>query len=478
MKSALWIGLVAVTLMRWLCVWWSGPSPSEAYYDLCAARPAPAFFDGPPGTALLLRLAQSVAGFEAARFLWPLWAALVSILAWQAGRRMFGEKASVWGVVMLNALPVFHAQATQAGPGMPALACALGGLLAAMRAVRGQDMAWIAAGIFFAAGSLFSYATVLFAGGVALALPIFSQERFSPGALIALIFPTVLALAWPLAWNAGWDWIPIAGDTAQTWWRVAPGGLAENTAELIGAFSPTGMLVLVCGIGLLAVQVATRGRAQGRWLLAGGLACGLGGSYLWLLGKEFLPLAWLAFPAAGLCFFRALKGRWRLWAGVLAIAGGAVGSFQEARHIAGISRGWDVVARELHEAVRELPATGRGGFLIAETPADAAMLGRFFRAGEPSPYPPVFVPESPALDSQFGIWPSYADFVEGEADPLFTEQQGHNPFIGGNALYIGRDLPQGIHGAFSETREIAEVVLPGGRKAKIHLCLDYQTLPL
>jgi hypothetical protein len=325
---------------------------------------------------------------------------------------------------------------------------------------------------------LFSYSVALFAGGVGLALLIFNQERFPLGPLIALVCLPTLALALPLAWNAKWDWIPIAGDTAQTWWRVAPGGLAVNARVLIDSFSPTGMLVLVCGIGLLAVQVATKGRAQGKWLLAGGLACGVGGLYLWLLGKEFLPFAWLAFPAAALCFFRALKGRWQIWAGVIAIAGSAVGSLREARHIAEISRGWDGVARALHEAVQELPATGRGGFLIAETPGDAAMLGRFFRAGEPSPYPPVFVPESPALDSQFGIWPSYADFVEGEVDPLFSEQRGHNPFLGGNALYIGVDMPQGIHGAFSETREVAEVILPGGRKAKIHLCLDYQTLPL
>jgi hypothetical protein len=92
----------------------------------------------------------------------------------------------------------------------------------------------------------------------------------------------------------------------------------------------------------------------------------------------------------------------------------------------------------------------------------------------------VFVHESPALTSQFGIWPSYADFIETDqpANEFFTEQKGINPFIGRNALYLGSSLPQTIKGAFAEVQPVRRLKLPDGTPLTIFLCLDYQTLPL
>jgi hypothetical protein len=127
-----------------------------------------------------------------------------------------------------------------------------------------------------------------------------------------------------------------------------------------------------------------------------------------------------------------------------------------------------------------MPASEGGGFLIAETPDQASVLAVFFKTAGDGAYPPVFVPESPALTNQFGIWPSYADFVESDivVDEFFTEQKGYNLFAGRNALYIGSELPQTIKGAFAQVSPLRTIRLPDGGSLTIYLCLDYQTLPL
>ncbi|MGB8464857.1 MAG: hypothetical protein WCE49_07930, partial [Terrimicrobiaceae bacterium] len=56
MKTLLVFAIVA-TLARAAAVWLTDPSPQEAYYFLCSQRPAPAYFDGPGGTAFVTGLA-------------------------------------------------------------------------------------------------------------------------------------------------------------------------------------------------------------------------------------------------------------------------------------------------------------------------------------------------------------------------------------------------------------------------------------
>ena len=146
--------------------------------------------------------------------------------------------------------------------------------------------------------------------------------------------------------------------------------------------------------------------------------------------------------------------------------------------MAGAARAsWKPLAEELHAAARDLPAAEQSGFFIAEDADLASVLGYYIRGG--GPYPPVFVPESPDISSQFGIWPSYADFVASDhvADEYFTEQKGVNPFVGRNAVYLGRELPQTVKGAFENVTLMKKIPGPDG-DLSIYICLGYQTLPL
>ena len=149
-------------------------------------------------------------------------------------------------------------------------------------------------------------------------------------------------------------------------------------------------------------------------------------------------------------------------------------------HIGLMRSGWAVLASQIHEASGSIPPSQGGGFLIADNKDLASVLSIYFKSVGQTAYPPVFVPESPAITSQFGIWPSYADFIESDkpVDEYFTEQKGYNPFMGRNALFIGSDLPQTIKGAFSEVKTLRKISLPDGAQLTIFLCLGYQTLPL
>jgi hypothetical protein len=103
----------------------------------------------------------------------------------------------------------------------------------------------------------------------------------------------------------------------------------------------------------------------------------------------------------------------------------------------------------------------------------------------PPGHPPVYVLESQDVSNQFALWPSYDDFVETDAPPVeyFTEQKAVNPFVGRTAIYIGPEaadgLPQALTAAFAEIRPLATLRIPGrSDPLYIHLCVDYQTLPL
>jgi len=129
-------------------------------------------------------------------------------------------------------------------------------------------------------------------------------------------------------------------------------------------------------------------------------------------------------------------------------------------------------------------------FLIAETPGLAAILGAAMpinypeRPGAPS----VFIPESPAFDTQFQLWPHYADATTENTtpDPLYTEEKAVSPFLGRDAFYITteklEEIPQTITGAFAAVipLSVTFTLTNNGRpeQLNLYLCQNYQMLSL
>ena len=481
---SVFIFLSAVTLLRlaWLAI--QGVSAQEAYYWKCGSKMAAAFFDGPPGTAFLVRMFGAVTGDsrEILRLAWPLFGFIAAWLAWLLARTLYNDLVAGWTVVGLNALPFFNELCVTVGPGIPLMILTLAGMLAAYSAVEGRPLDWILSAALLALACLFRYEAALVALGLLIAVLSVLRKKEKPDALAAasLILLPAAALWSPLAWNAALDWIPIAGGTFQTWWRPQPGGWTRDLVEYFRQFSfAAGLALAGALVGLL--WTAWHKQGPSRFLLVTAGPASLWALYQFLIGRDFSTAAWIAVVPL-LMFLAEAGSRWR-WMGVCssAIVLIALVSSGLLLHEEGLQRAvGKTLAVEMHAASREMPASDGGGFLIAEDADLASLLTIYFKPVAPSEYPPVFVPESPALTSQFGIWPSYGNFIETDkaTDEFFTEQKGYNPFIGRHALYMGAELPQTVKGAFSEVRPLRDIKLPDGKSMIIYLCLDYQTLPL
>ena len=83
--------VLVLTGLRWAWVAMHDVAPQEAYFWLCSTRLAPGFFDGPPGTALLVALCEQsgLPSLFLARMLWPALALVATAFAWMLAKEMF-----------------------------------------------------------------------------------------------------------------------------------------------------------------------------------------------------------------------------------------------------------------------------------------------------------------------------------------------------------------------------------------------------
>ena len=483
----LWLLVVlAATGLRAALVWTSDASPTEAYYELCSQRPAPAYFDGPAGTA---RLIESTSGLgEKAWRLWaPLWGLLATLASFGLVRRLGGTARAGWVAVALNLLPIFNWSALEIGPQLPALTFVLLGIWWSWNALDspGRGLAWwMAAGCALGAGSLFAYAAAAAGAGIAgYALIKPDRRRSLPGLFIgAAILGIFLAPA--LLWNAGQDWIPLAAGTFRTLWAFDPAGMASFAMELVKGFSP----LILPGLLLAWLRAGRQRQAPVQtYIFWAALPGVLPAIYFVLRGQSGLLWLLLASPLL-LLACADLFSRWPrvgTFVRVLAMVVAAVWSVMTSAEVERESTGWRAVAAELRTAFFD---HSEGVFLVAQDPAIAAILGHHLARDfvPPRGYPVVFVKESQDISNQFDLWPGYEDFVETDTPPdvLFTEAQAENPFTGRNALYVTREppdlLPQSITAAFASVSLLEQVPRgePAAESLYIYLCLDYQTLPL
>ena len=478
-------------------VWLTDPSPQEAYYFLCSQKPAPAYFDGPAGTAFVTGLVNSVE--DKSDIIWrltaPFWALCATFACFGLVRQLAETTRAAWAALLLNALPVFNSAAVRVGPELPALTFALLGMLAAWRACGAKHARlvwWTLAGVFFGAASWFAYAAVAILAGIVL-IALYGPERRRAvdffGACV-LLGITAFCLALPLIWNAEQDWIPIAGGTFRTLWEFDLTSFLHSLSGLLLGFSPL-LFPAILLAWFLAYLESRKGDARARFIFWSGLPCVLVGLYFVFRGGSavlyFLLVApLLLFKAMDLFASRPrLAARLRWSAVILAV----IFSFYAIFDAVNAGRGWRQASSELGRVFLEKSAEGQDDlFLIAEDAGLASVLGYHLRNDFVSPagHPTVYVRESQDISNQFAFWPSYADFTEtGKVtDEYFTEQQAENAFLGRSALYMTHeragDLPQSIGAAFDSVILYRE--LPGAgddsRPLYIYLCQIYQTLPL
>lgn len=481
--------VIAVTLLRAGIVWQTEPAPEEAYYFLCAERPAPAYFDGPAGTAT-----QTLWLGPLWRLSAPIWAGAASLLCFVLIRRLGDDELAAWGAVMLNTLPVFNTSALEVSPALPALTLVLAGTICGWKAFSAEKSApalwWLFAGACFAAAAWYAYFSVLFAFALAVFTLCSPRHRNASGFLgvILLVVPPLAASAPALAWNAGQDWIPLAGGTFQTLWQWDLRGFLFAGADFFSAFSPLAAAGLFAAWFLAIPSV--RNHVKPRLVLLLGLPGIAFLIYFALRGRE--SSGYFLFAAPVLIYYALSLGwhvpRWRT-AILAAMILAAAFSVPQVLTVMRSGDSWKAAAGELRETFLAQSEAGQPGlFLIAEDESGASALGYHLRADliPPKGHPAVYVRESQDISSQFGLWPGYDDFVETEthADEYFTEQKGENPFVGRSAIYVTKesanDVPQTIKAAFASVTFLKEIPPVRGQSAplRLYLCENYQTLPL
>ncbi len=485
--------VLVLTVLRAALVSYEDISANEAYYALCARHPAPAYFDGPPGTMALAALGE----LHVPDALWRLWAPVWALLA-TAGccllvRAMDNPARAMWTALALNALPIFNACAVRVRPELPALAFVLFGLWCAwlaLHAERGIVGRWLGAAVCFAAAAQFSYAALVVVPGLALfTLCTKKHQRWPDGAGLLLVIVLPLALLGPaLAWNASYEWVPLFRGTFRSLWAFDLAGFLSSLARLFDKFSPV-LLVGLFAAWIVALR-ESRMHLRARFVAL----CALPGValavYFSLRDVDPVFSLLLAAPlllAKLLAWLPAKRfGRSTLGAGFALAVIFSLSSLCRAYES---GARWRETAAELKAAFLEQTSAGHEGlFLIAGDVPLASAMGYFLRDDlvPPEGHPAVYQLESQDISSQFGLWPGYDDFVESErvTDEFFTEQKGENPFMGRSALYLSRErageAPQAVKAAFEAVTFLKQLPPAGSEGGPLYLyfCENYQTLPL
>lgn len=488
------LALIALTVLRAAFVSFEDISPDEAYYALCARHPAPAYYDGPPGTMALAALGE--VAIQAPDTIWrwwaPIWALFASLACYLLIRAVDNPLRAGWTALALNALPIFNACAVRVRPELPALAFVLLGLWCGWRALqadRGIVGRWLLAGLSFACATQFSYLALWVLPGLAIHTLVSKKHHRWPDFLgVFLLFAVPAASLWPAAvWNASYEWVPVFRGTFRSLWEFSLSGLLSSLARLFDKFSPL-LLVLLIVAWIVALR-GSRHSVRSRFVSLCALPAVVLASYSSLRDSNPVFFLLLASPLLIYQFLVWLPakrfGRPVLWASLMVAV---LFSLLTLRGAFESGLGWHRVAGEFKEEFLQQSNAGHEGiFLIAGDAPLASIMGYYLRNDlvPPDGHPAVYEGESQNLSSQFGLWPGYDDFIESEkvVDEYFTEQKGENPFVGRSALYISResadDVPQTIKAAFESVTLLRQIrPAEGGEPIYLYFCLNYQTLPL
>lgn len=248
----------------------------EAYAIGIARHFSLSYFDHPPLHFWLVGGWAKLWGNES---LWLLrlpfvaLAAVSSLLIFVLTRRLFGEAAALWAIVLFNVAPVFGvAHGALVLPDGPLLAASLG-VAAVLARIAIDDASpqlgrWALAGGLAGLALLSKYHGVLLIAGVLIFLVTTRHRRWlaTPGpwlaaAIAAAMFSPVIV------WNWQHDWASFAFQAGRSEGRNGQGvlGLAQSLAGQAVYLVPWFLVALV----IVWVRALLGGpRHEGRWLLA------------------------------------------------------------------------------------------------------------------------------------------------------------------------------------------------------------------
>jgi hypothetical protein len=480
------LAVVLLTAARlWLAVQWA-VNPDEALFWLCTQRMELAFFDFPWGVPWAIQCGVWLAGDSALglRLFFPIFAGVVTLAAWVIGGRLGGTSVGWWSALLLNAAPGFQLAAVEAGAVIPALAGSLVAL-AVLSVWRSSVWAWMLAGIAIAFAVQFSMWPLLVAvAALAFLVPIGKQSRAEMPWLGLILFYAMIALGMLpfLIWNFLNHWPMGALSTFQTLTHMSVGATVESVNQAVRVVSGPALLGVAVGL-IFWIQ---KWRRERKLRLLGVLALPFVGVWLFcaVTGQASVFLILMSFFLLATASCALLSGWLRVGLTLSVFVLMCVQFYIQAT-----SRMSDLPWSAIRRSVEALVEAGEPYqsapiFLIAQSDRLTASLNYHLDQSEIAGEAEVFLLESQNLANQFGLWPSYDDFVETELPPdeLFEELRAENPYVGRSALYITREpasaLPQAVTAAFESIQLATTISMGDAGTLYIYFCRNYQTLPL
>ena len=529
-------------------------TPDEAYYQMWSERLDWGYYSKGPGVAVAIRAGTALFGDSefGVRFFSPLLALGTSLVLYGFTRRLYGAETAGWAVLMLNVIPIF-----QAGSLLMTIdplsiffwaVCMVACWLALERR-RVRMPYWLLTGVCVGLGFLSKYTNAMELVSIALAMGLVPRWRreFRRAGFYSMLLLAVIVGSPPVFWNAHHAWITVnhlhdRGKLGSAYDKP----LTEFVNFLgahAGVYSPLVFIGVVIAIGWgwrragLRLRLPHRPRdsypeiskaleptsEKARFLLAFGLP--LLAMYTLLAFKTAGEPNWtapafmsLSVLAAALWYERArtsaTAAAYCITALVVALASSLLMIDTDLVREAGVPWpydrdptarlvGWRSMAGSVatfrHEEEHDL---GAPVFLIANRYQLAAELNFYLPPRSvPGPgHPPVYLPESQNMETQFSFWPGYDDVVAKPslasslgtaARPGTAEEEfqsiGTSPFIGHSALFVTDDerhvnVPDALERGFEECALVAryEIQRRGRplRHVRIYACFNYRGLDL
>jgi len=497
-QQPLLIGLLILTVLRWVMAGTNELSEDEAYYHMWSERLAPSYYSKGPGIASTMKLSTAVFGHGefGIRFFSPLLALGSSLMLFRLARGIFNRQVAAWAVLLLNITPIFNAGAMLMTIDPISIFFWIATMLMVWHALHRASkwtIYWPLAGLMVGLGFLAKYTNALLLLSIALLLVVHRRWRGQlrkPGPYLALgVF--VLCTIPVLIWNQQHDWITVThlkerGDLDETT-GVKP---LEALAFFLGhlsVYSPlifAGMLwalalsvrrffidageafLVAFSLPIIALYFALSLRSGGElnWTSPGFVGVGVLLAHHWFrwdgspILKRRLRRTAIGFAvgmsllAINTDLLRQTGITWSYKSDPRAAPLGAGENLTKPHLLLANAddpsarlRGWRKTADYCAEVIR---AQGQPLFLIANRYQTAAVLDHYLPDDldliRPTPaHPRVHTPESVGPEHQFWFWPGYAQ-VESQLVPSpdggDTVREEFSPFIGQDALYFTDDM--------------------------------------
>lgn len=509
--NLLWPALIIITIVRLAVASLGHYGETEAYFMLCAQHLDWGFVEGPAGVPALIKLGSifSETSLLGVRFFSPLMMFIASWMLWRLTRSLFQEekKTAYWSVIAFNLLPLANTASVVMDGTMIITSFWIIAVHSSWRLLspereKFEMIQWIFFGLLLAVATQFSYAIGWFLPVVCIWIFLIRgfQWKSSLGAGIAFL---LLLLGWlgPLWWNTHHDMIQWSSITWGSFWSWEAPSLDKFTTSPVLWFMPLLIPFFLLGLFFFTTRhcgkrknisflllvlvplifyIGALGHHQsGLPLLLAIIALLLPGTVCFFLKNTLMKKTGIGILSLSAIFSLALMSRF------FSPSANTSWSIPSPRGITGVQQ---VAVELLRLRTINADSSGHTAFIIAATPGLAALIGMSLPITYPEieGAPSVFIPESPALTSQFHYWPHYADATtKATSDPLYTEEQASSPFLTKNALYIApaaqKDLPETMLRSFASITPLTQITLKCDNQELpllIYLCQDYQMMSL